>query len=191
MKRAGRRPIFLAGSMSLLSACGTSLFADLKTNPVIEDRISDAAGTLATTAERRLVLLPLDPANRGKFCAEPSPDAAESIASTFRAALEAEASAKSEGVDAAGKLKAEFARNLLTSVAAHTRRTQGLQFYRDGVFAYCQARMNGFMNHDEYRVAMQFLRQEAVKLIDAEIKTDNWGKLPTVTVEAPNLPREE
>ncbi|HSE76863.1 MAG TPA: hypothetical protein VLG66_02590 [Alphaproteobacteria bacterium] len=183
--------VFLTGSMSLLSACGTSLFAEPKTNPVIEDRISNAAGTLATTAERRLVLMPLDDANRGKFCAEPSPDAAESIASTFKTALEGEATVKGEGQDVAAKLKAELVKNLLTSVAALTRRTQGLQFYRDGVFAYCQARMNGFMSHDEYRVAMQFLRQEAVKLIEAEIKTENWGKLPTVTVEAPSPPQQK
>ena len=78
-----------------------------------------------------------------------------------------------------------------TSVAALTRRTQGLQFYRDGVFAYCQARMNGFMSQDEYRVAMQFLRQDAVKLIEAEINTENWGKLPTATVEAPSPPQQK
>ena len=45
-----------------LAACGLSWIAEPKTNPVIEDRVGhplfgQPMGTLATTAERRIVLV--------------------------------------------------------------------------------------------------------------------------------------
>ena len=46
---------------SLIIGCGHSFFADPKTNPVIEDKIKkggqEILGTLATTAERRTVIV--------------------------------------------------------------------------------------------------------------------------------------
>ena len=42
-----------------LSGCGLSAFVEPKANPVIEDKVGGLVGTLATTAERRIVLVPI------------------------------------------------------------------------------------------------------------------------------------
>lgn len=181
-----RRAVLLAPLASLmLVGCGVAAFTEPKTNPVIEDRVSGAVATLATTAERRIVMIPLIGENKGKFCAEPSPDAVESLAASFKGALEIGAKVENQGE---GKLKGEIARAISTSVAALTKRTQGLQLYRDGVFALCQSRMNGFMSNKEYRIALRFLRDAAVKLIDKEISAANWNAAPTVVIQAPEAP---
>ena len=132
-----------------ISGCGASIFTEPKANPVIEDRLGspfakeEVLGTLATTAERRLVLTPLQGEHYGKFCAEPSPDAAEALVATFKAAVDGNVTTANS---VQGALKAELARSLATSIAALTKRSQGLQFFRDGVFALCQSRMNGFID---------------------------------------------
>lgn len=168
-------------------ACGAAGLTEPKTNPVIEDSIKTSngavLGTLATTAERRLVLVPLAGKHVGKFCAEPSPDAAESLVASFKASLEASGKAENS---AEAKLKSEFARSLATSAGSLTKRSQGLQMFRDGVFALCQARMNEFLTDAEFVEQTWRLRQEAGKLIDAEIRQPNWNAVPTITIiEAP------
>jgi len=134
-------------------ACGTAGFTEPKTNPVIEDSIKVSSngilGTLATTAERRLVLVPLQGPHVGKFCAE---------------------------------LKTELARSLVTSAGALTKRSQGLQVFRDGVFALCQARMNGFLTDPEFVEQTWRLRQETIKLIEIEIRHPNWNATPEITI---------
>ena len=173
-----------------LTGCGVSWFTEPKTNPVIEDRVGtplygegELIGTLATTAERRIVLTSLKGANAGKFCAEPSPDTAESLLASFKASIDASATAKSS---AQASLKGEFARSLATSFGALTRRTQGLQFYRDGAYALCQARMNGYIAPEEFVAQFNDLRQQSFRLISQEVGTANWGTAATVIVQAPN-----
>lgn len=174
--------IILISSAATLNGCGLSTFTEPKSNPVIEDKIDNAAGTLATTAERRIVLLPLTRKNKGKFCAEPSPDAIESLAASFKGALDANVSVPGKGQ---GAVKAEIARAIATSVGALTKRTQGLQLYRDGVFALCQSRMNDFMSDEEYGTALRHLRDAAEKLIEIEIRGSNWNAAPSITVQSP------
>ncbi len=53
---------------ALLSGCGLSWLVDPATNPVIQDNIGEV-GTLATTAERRIVLVSIGGVSKGKFCA--------------------------------------------------------------------------------------------------------------------------
>jgi hypothetical protein len=84
---------FVVFSLVVLSGC--ALVGSRKENPVIEDRVglwgNEPLGTLATTAERRIVLVRLnDGANSiGRVCAEPPPDAAENIAAQLTTAIEA------------------------------------------------------------------------------------------------------
>jgi len=167
-----------------LSGCGTSYFIEPKSNPVIEDKIGGLIGTLATTAERRIVLVPYDGENKGKFCAEPSPDTAEALASTFSAALDASASVQGKGQ---ASLKAELAKSLLTSVAALTKRSQGLQFFRDGMFALCQSRMNNFIDNKGYLEQLILLRTVSQTMIMKELEHPNWNSLPPIKIEAPNV----
>ena len=151
-------PLCLA---STLAAC--SAFTPPKEKPIIEDKVGEQVGTLATTAERRIVLVNL---KNGDFCAEPSPDVAEAINSSIRAA--AEASAKTNGgVDA--KVSGEVARQLATSIGSSFLRTQGIQLFRDGSFALCQARMNNNIKPDDYSQKFDRLLKDSVDLIRLEL----------------------
>lgn len=153
-------PLFLA---STLAAC--SAFTPPKEKPVIEDRVGDHVGTLATTAERRIVLVNL---KNGDFCAEPSPDVAEAINGSIRAATEASANTSS-GVDA--KVSGEVARQLATSIGSSFLRTQGIQLFRDGSFALCQARMNNNIDKTDYAQKLDRLLNLSVELIKLELPT--------------------
>ena len=119
-----------------------------RTDPVIPARIDDRVSALATGADRRLVLasetkLKADGEGGNLLvCAEPSPDAIEALSSSVEASVAAQLTgSETANVDAASRLA--------TNVAMALRRTQGLQLFRDGVFALCQGAMNGMRDADD------------------------------------------
>ena len=146
---------------SALTAC--SVFTPPKEKPIIEDKVGDRIGTLATTAERRVVLVDLQ---HGSFCAEAAPDVAESVNSSIRAA--AEYSAKS-GAGADKTASMELARQLSTSLTTLFTRTQGVQLFRDGAYALCQARMNGDIKGEQFQTHFSALLDKAVALVRDEL----------------------
>src|SRR3989442_13191289 len=90
MTRFWRAGLLLLPLILAVSGCGTAMFADPKTNPVIYHyagfNIFDKPTiTFALTAERRMVIVKT---RDGTTCAEPSPDSAENIASQSKLALE-------------------------------------------------------------------------------------------------------
>jgi hypothetical protein len=164
----------------LILGCGHSFFAEPKNNPVIEDKIKiglkEVLGTLATTAERRTVIVKLHNSNQGsdigKFCAEPPPDVAENIVSQIGLLLEAQAKltppAGEPGLEGKGKI--DFNKLLQTTIQALVKRSQGLQLYRDGMYSYCQSYLNGaFKNDDEYKDKLDELLWRAFQLIWLEL----------------------
>lgn len=156
----------------LLGGCGASIFADPATNPIIEDSVGAEVGTLATTANRRLVLINK---NTGKYCAESSPDSVASFASLLSTSAKADVSKQGSGSVA-------LAKALVSTSGVITKRSQGLQFYRDGVFAYCQALSNGYISRMEYQKALIYLRKDAMKLAAQEIAKPNWDRKPEVAI---------
>jgi len=124
---------------------GCSYLTPPMERPVIEDH-SGHLGTFTTVAERRMVITKKDygitDVYTSKFCAEPSPDATQSIASTLRAAL----TASTKGLAADPAVSAEFGRTLETTAKSLFQRSQGVQFFRDGLFNLCQAYLNGALN---------------------------------------------
>jgi hypothetical protein len=154
-----------------LSACGMSWIAEPKTNPVIEDRVGlfgrQPVGTLATTAERRIVLVRIaenDP-KLGQFCAEPPPDAAENIANKL--ALAVEATVKTPEAEGSGRL--ELAKQLATSVQSLFHRSQGLQFYRDSMYNLCQSYLNGALDPNQFIERSGVLLDKSHELILKEL----------------------
>jgi len=128
------------------------------------------ASTLATTADRRIVLVRTRATaggvgKAGHFCAEPPPDAAENIASKVAAALEASV----KTLKAEGEAKLDLARQLATTVQALFHRTQGLQLYRDGSYNLCQALLNDTITKDKYVAELEELRKTARSLIEHEL----------------------
>lgn len=191
------RSILALSVAVMMSGCGLPYFTEPKANPTIEQNFGEGYSALVTTAERRIVISS-DAEKTGvpqMVCAEPSPDAIESIAASFGA----EADVKiSDPTGAEQSAKAAFARGVATSAGALTRRSQGVQFFRDGVFALCQGAMNGIaspMTRDELEALPTELKaQEGTigrevivslfnKLIDtsremvlAEVATEDWRK---------------
>jgi hypothetical protein len=49
------------------------------------------------------------------------------------------------------------------------KRSQGVQFYRDGTFALCNLYLNGAIEPGAYLTELQELRKSAAHLIEAEI----------------------
>lgn len=186
-----------AVAATMLSACSN---LGGRTDPVIASSIGSDLNALATGAERRLVLsargdayIPsvvtksngetettyqIQPDGALLTCAEPSPDAVEALAASITAKIEASSTTDR-------RAKAELAQEVSTSVGAVLKRSQGLQFFRDGIFALCQGSMNGLRNSEAIERQFDALRSDAVKLIMAEINTPGWGSAPTIKLEAP------
>lgn len=208
--------VLLATVSVLFMGCGLSPFVEPKSNPIIEDRVgafrtmattgerrivlvrsmkmsqqivnSKVAKTPVTKEEKEFAsrLMGRFGGKTGEFCAEPSPDAIESLATAFGAAF----SASSTLPDKSKKeLQASLSRTLATSAASVFRRTQGIQLYRDGAFFLCQAMMNGYIDAAEYQYALFRLREDAVDLVKAEFATEAWKtEREIIVVPAPNAP---
>lgn len=147
--------------VAMLTGC--SALTPPKEKPVIEDKVGDRMGTIATTAERRIVLIDL---KKDHFCAEAAPDVAESLNSSIRIAAEY-ASKTASGPERSAS--AEIARNLSTSVSTLFSRTQGIQLFRDGTYALCQANLNGAIKDEEFKFRFDKLLAETSKLIELEL----------------------
>ena len=143
-KHIGTRLALAAIGMVALAACGTDEFTPQKAQPLIDLPLAEGASAtvVATTAERRLVLYQSNVDGAVQFCAEPSPDAIESLASLFSAAGSFGSSTPS---GPSTEASASFSNALTTAVSSAFNRSQGIQFFRDGVFALCQAAMNGWI----------------------------------------------
>ena len=112
------------------------------------------------------------------FCAEPSPDVADNLASSFASAL--------EGSDGTVTAKVELAKSFASSAKQLFKRSQGVQLYRDGMYSLCQNFINGAINKMELKQMQNDLLTESSKLIDKEIpflqnSTDD-------TVQTPDAP---
>lgn len=174
----------LAAILFNLSACSNALDINRgKAAPVVATSLGDKYHTLATTAERRLVISKIDEkTGTALACAEPSPDAIEALGASVSAALDASGGLEGKGSAA---LKSEYYRGLTTGVGALTRRSQGGQFFRDGTFFICQGSLNGLQRGDEILAAFNRLMDVSAKLILEEIRNPNWYDLPSVAAPVP------
>ena len=154
----------IAASLTLF---GCKFFIPPQGHPVLDDRIGGGIFTqpkyvqFATTPERRVVLMNLN-LETPHMCAEPSPDASEDLSYSLSAALSAKKTDTKVDASIAGALQS-VSNQLFT-------RTQGVQFYRDGMFSLCMAYMNGVVNRQEDYIQLSTeLRNQAFVLIQQEI----------------------
>lgn len=134
--------------------------------PVVEDKVGSKnvdsndkrVGTLATVAQRRLALIRFED---GRFCAEPPPDATDNISSSLSAAV----SGGTQNITAGAQLASAFA----TLAKQLFYRSQGIQLYRDGMFALCNAYLNKAVDEPTFRQKHDELLKVARELILAEI----------------------
>ncbi len=170
--------VFLAVA-SILGGC--AYFTAPKENPVQQDYVGSffgdrKANVFSLTSERRTVIVMRGVGAQEKeiwFCAEPPPDVAESLTSTFRAL--AESTIKGGGptsVDAS----IELSKSLATVTNSLFARSQGVQLFRDGLFNLCQATINGFLTPADYREKYSALLDKATALIQQEIPSIAAGR---------------
>lgn len=185
-----------------LAACDGGFGGRL--DPVIASPLGPDVHALATGAERRLVLAAqidefvptgktviidgtkrevLTVREKGALvvCAEPSPDALEALSASVAARIEA---ARGQDLQA----KAELTRDITTSVGSVLKRSQGLQLFRDGVFALCQGSMNGLRTPELIAKEFRNLTNQSAELIMMEIKSDGWNATPVIKVSATPAP---
>ncbi|MGN7919699.1 hypothetical protein [Lysobacter sp. 22409] len=171
--------------LGLLSGCET---LGRKFDPSIVEVVDDGdrkpvAASVATTAERRVVVIKLRADDTiGKFCAEPSPDAAESVAGSFSSALQLKGGT-SHAPEAAASVGGSFG----NAIASLSKRTQGLILYRDGMFALCQAHLNQAISPKEFLDRSTRLLEASEKLIALEI-TETSGRIGPRVVAAATPP---
>ena len=129
---------FLFISIFLLSGCA-SLLDSFYNRDVVQDYLraetiepEHEVGTLAVTAQRRLIIANLE---TGKFCSEPPPEAADSVTSAIAAALSANISDEKS-------LNAELASNFARHVNQLYKRTHTVQLFRDAAYHMCVDSVN-------------------------------------------------
>ena len=191
--------IFFVGN-----GCGVSLFVKPEEQAIVDEHIFSNEETLgafflgkggvraaSTRAERRIILFERNPTGVLKVCAEPPAEALQALSSTsdLRAAIE-----KGKTGGPLSKLSAQGEFGLATAVQSAFRRTQGLQFYRDGAYQLCQALINGLFDGEtdggakgkkgDYLSQLKKLQKRAADLIEQEIKQPGFyaGQLPGVSI---------
>ncbi|TDF86279.1 hypothetical protein [Pseudomonas sp. H9] len=130
---------------------------------------SESTGVLATAADYRVVYVQIKPGS--PICPEPSPDVAGQFASSLAAAM------KSGPIES--PVSAKLQTELAVSMKQLFRRTQGVQFHRDGLSDLCIDRFNGFISPQEYVQQKRELREKAFELIKAELQYINGASYDT------------
>ena len=130
----------------LLQGCGR-----YQNNPVIDVDIGDHYPGLAVSAERRLILAHIkEGSGIPTICAEPSPDAAQALLSLFSLSGE-------QTIPTGQGTHAGITELIETTPFQLFSRSQGVQLYRDSIFALCQMAMNKWVSGS---IAVDYSTQE-------------------------------
>ncbi len=130
------RNILTVCTIVLITGCST--IESFYVRPVIEDQmITDESGgqeigTLAVTAQRRLIIGNL---KTGNFCSEPPPEVADSVTTAIAAALKA-------NITQDKNISAELASNFARHVNQLYKRSHTVQIFRDASFYLCVNAVN-------------------------------------------------
>lgn len=154
-----RFTIAAVGAAALLAACSHVPWAPVITDTVKRD--GQTVGTLATIAQRRLVLVRMD-TNGTVFCAEPPPDAVDNITRSFGGSLSmAETKELQSTLALLSKLE--------TKAEALFSRSQGVEFFRHGLYALCQNSANGKLTDANLDSNLNLLINKAAEIIKMEL----------------------
>jgi hypothetical protein len=170
----------LGAALVFLSGCST--FTPPKEQPVIEDKIGENFGTLAVTAERRIIIFGRDKSKKDEklVCAEPSPDVAESLVSSLKAVAQASVN---KG-DAETKAGLEISKSLATAISSVFTRSQGVQFFRDNMYALCQAHLNGVVNPKQFNEMYLQITKYSYELIAKELPSADTKRAETAATRS-------
>lgn len=173
-----RLSAFLGIAVCVLTGCGLTPFVEPEKQAIVDEYVffpwlSNRTGVhaLSTKMERRLVVFERkeegkDDDLRLRVCAESPAEATQALNSINKLTVE---------LEKAGVPKGSFDSTLSTAVHAAFKRTQGLQFYRDGAYQLCQAWLNGVIKSEEkFFSHLKELEKNAVKLIGKELEKEDF-----------------
>lgn len=182
-----RTPFSALALAALASLAGCSAFTPPIAKPIIEDHAQKQVNTFAVMPSRRMVIVKSNVNHQGDaipasaltktgllpdravmLCAEASPDVSDDIAASVAAAAAAKGPAPASGA-ASPELGASFAQALATTGQALFKRTQALQLYRDIAYHLCQAKMNGFIDDQQFHDKLAQAEQTASGVLRDEI----------------------
>lgn len=157
-----------------LSVVGCTYFTRPKDQPIIEDKIgingSEVVGTLATTADRRTLIVEF---KNGRFCAEPSPDAMEQVNKKYDSSLETQIKSAQSIIDKANDelsadVKAELLIEIQRTIQKLNEKSQGVLWFRDVSYRLCEAYVNGVLDEVSYKELLTKAINESSLLINNE-----------------------
>lgn len=175
---------FLGVAVAALVGCSTILS---QRPPIIEDKVGTFLGfdphlgTLASAPDYRISYVKLK--KDTTFCAEAPADAAAQFASKFAGGLDVAQGGTTVGVNAQ--------LGLALAMKQLFKRSQGLQFYRDGSFVLCNMYLNGALKEDAYIKELAELRVAAKEMILAEVKYMANATIDVINVPDASLPPKQ
>lgn len=131
------RAISMITVTTIMTGCASTI-ESFYNRQVVEDTLVTAdtkekqLGTLAVTAQRRIIVANL---KTGNFCSEPPPEAADSITTALAAALKANIAQDKHA-------SAEFASNFARHLNQLYKRSHTVQMFRDASFHLCVNAVN-------------------------------------------------
>lgn len=155
-------PIFMTGCASTIES--------FYNRQVVEDQLitddtgEQEIGTLAVTAQRRLIVGNL---KTGNFCSEPPPEVADSITTAIAAALKANISADKN-------VSAELASNFARHVNQLYKRAHTVQLFRDASYHLCVNSVNSANgrngSYESYRTDVTDMVKNMLPYLEKEVK---------------------
>ncbi len=164
----------------ILSGCGSSLFQPRDRNPIVKDAIGansvfgddPTVAIFGTDATRRLAIIKMKTDDSARICAEPSPDAATELTRKLALAVEAQ-------VVEAGQGKMSVNSETLAKLSQIFKRSQGLQLFRDVIYATCQDFANQAATPDQVNDRFNRALDVSAKLIALEIEKTMASPAPS------------
>jgi hypothetical protein len=137
----------------------------------------DVGEAIAITSNRRIVIVMVKPEKSngesgewGKFCAEPPPDTATELFTSFSAYVDAKHKSRSSLDAGVVSTYNQFAKSLF-------QRSQGIQYLRDSFYNLCQLYANNALKENEVSAKFNEIIQNAKGLIDTELRTCRDSKV--------------
>lgn len=164
------RKIVLLSTLYFVTGCASTI-ESFYNRQVVQDQLHaeegadhKEIGTLAVTAQRRLIVANL---KSGNFCSEPPPEAADSVGAAIAAALKANISADRD-------VNAELASNFARHVNHLYKRAHTVQLFRDATYHLCVNAVNSAngkgASYESYKSEVTKMVTDILPVLDNEVK---------------------
>jgi hypothetical protein len=128
---------------------------------------------LLTSADLRATIVSNDPQRGSVVCAEPSPDLAKAVQSSFGAGGSVSADIPTQ---VSASVAASIARSRAEAAAQLGERLATIQLLRDGLYRVCEAYANGAIDEVYYALLLGRYDDTMVTMLAGELAAGNFGR---------------